>query len=230
MKKFHDDTEYRHKVRSKGLHCSTLSNKYDASTRDTTWICAFCKLGPHCSASINKKLSYNSPGIPALGDLFGPYVIGTDTPEYERRFEDPYDKQFKSKKQNRAIEAASSSVKATGKKSKRKHSESESGSSSDVCLGITETGDNTYEIWVHEDCVVWSAGVYLVGPKIVGLEEAVWTSCNVKCGRCSYKGANVCCLRRGCLKLMHVNCARLSDWQIDEVNFKAFCPEHRYSV
>lgn len=48
-KKFHDDSEYRHKVRSKGLHSSTLSNKYDAQTKDATWICVFCKRGPHAS-------------------------------------------------------------------------------------------------------------------------------------------------------------------------------------
>lgn len=48
-KKFHDDSEYRHKVRSKGLHSSTLSNKYDAQTKDTSWICVFCKRGPHAS-------------------------------------------------------------------------------------------------------------------------------------------------------------------------------------
>lgn len=36
-------------MRSKGLHCSTLSTKYDAERKDATWICAFCKRGPHAS-------------------------------------------------------------------------------------------------------------------------------------------------------------------------------------
>lgn len=53
-KKFHDDSEYRHKVRSKGLHSSTLSNKYDAQTKDATWICVFCKRGPHASELTGK--------------------------------------------------------------------------------------------------------------------------------------------------------------------------------
>lgn len=45
---------FRHKVRSKGLHCSTLSNKYDAERKDASWICAFCKRGPHASELTGK--------------------------------------------------------------------------------------------------------------------------------------------------------------------------------
>lgn len=40
-----------------------MSARYDAHTTDYTWICVFCKRGPH----------YN-----ALGDLFGPYIITKD--------------------------------------------------------------------------------------------------------------------------------------------------------
>ncbi|EFA09121.1 uncharacterized protein LOC103314811 [Tribolium castaneum] len=211
-KKFHDDSEYRHKVRSKGLHCSTLSNQYDAQTKDTSWICAFCKRGPHATETSGPTLNTS---IPAPGDLFGPYFISGNSPEFERRLEDPFDKQFKSKKIARTLDG---NVKV---KKKRKHSMEE-----DAFLGITETG-NGFEVWAHEDCIVWSEGVYLVGPKIVGLEEAVWTSCNVACGKCHLKGANICCLKRGCLRVAHVCCARLTEWHFDEENYKTFCPEHR---
>lgn len=221
-KKFHDDTEYRHKVRSKGLHSSTLSNKYDAQTRDISWICVFCKRGPHCLDPSRKGL-YGSQYVPP-GDLFGPYLIGTGCPEFERKLDDPYDKQFKSKKACRAVEAIA--VKVTGKKSKRKHSESEKGEG-DIYFGMSETHEQSYEIWVHEDCIVWSPGVYLVGPKIVGLEEAVWTACNVKCVKCDHKGANICCLRRGCSNVVHFGCAQILDWQLDGNSYRAFCPEHK---
>lgn len=223
-KKFHDDSEYRHKVRSKGLHCSTLSNKYDAQTKDASWICAFCKRGPHASELSGP--SSNGEVIPP-GDLFGPYFITTQCPEFERRLDDPHDKQFKSKKISRALDE-SSLMKSSGKKSKRKYLEADQeGDQSDVYLGITETGNETFEIWAHEDCIVWSPGIYLVGPKIIGLEEAVWTSCNVSCKLCHLKGANICCLKRGCLNTMHLCCARSDDWQFLDVDFKAYCPQHR---
>ncbi|KAL3273013.1 hypothetical protein HHI36_014469 [Cryptolaemus montrouzieri] len=219
-KKFHDDSEYRHKVRSKGLHCSTLSNKYDAQTKDATWICVFCKKGPHTSEIpqvTNLVCSYPS------GDLFGPYYIGINCEEFDRRLDDPYDKQFRSKRIIRALETPKAPV---VKKSKRKHSEGD-GESADPYLGIIETPNKTFEVWVHEECLVWSPGVYLVGPKIIGLQEAVWTSCNVVCCKCNLKGANICCLRRGCVNVAHVWCAKSMDWSFDEDCFKTYCKEHR---
>ncbi|CAG9865261.1 unnamed protein product [Phyllotreta striolata] len=225
-KKYHDDLEYRHKVRSKGLHSSTLSHKYDAQTKDATWICAFCKRGPHASELSGPTHSTHGNNAPP-GDLFGPYFITTQCPEFERRLDDPYDRQFKSRKITKALDAETTSMKS--KKTKRKHSESLS-EPEDVYRGITDTGNRTYEVWAHEDCIVWSPGTYLIGPKIVGLEEAVWTCCNVSCKLCRLKGANVSCLRRGCLNVMHVCCARLSDWLFLDGSYKAYCAEHRILV
>jgi len=42
---------------------SALSSKYDSRTVDPSWVCVFCKLGPHQSG---------------LGDLFGPYVVSRE--------------------------------------------------------------------------------------------------------------------------------------------------------
>lgn len=44
----------------RGMHASTLSIKYDDQTTDHTWICIFCKKGPHKDR---------------MGDLYGPYII-----------------------------------------------------------------------------------------------------------------------------------------------------------
>lgn len=183
------------------------------------------------------------------GDLFGPYFITNECPEFERRLDDPFDKQFKSKKITRCLNESGLLVKSpTGlsatKKSKRKQSDAAGydgisigetiasggigggGSGGDVFLGIVETDKKTFEIWAHEDCIVWSPGVYLVGHKIVGLEEAVWTSCNVPCTHCGLKGANICCLRRACMNTMHLCCARTNNWHFDSGTFKAYCPQH----
>lgn len=231
-KKYHDDTEYRHKVRSRGLHCSTLSNKYDAQTRDATWICVFCKRGPHATdPQLSGPSRFSEGDVPPPGDLFGPYVITAESPEYQRRLDDPYDEQYKSKKVARAVVANN---KIINRKFKRKHSDSFDSRSSldgndsvDIYLGITETRDKVYEVWAHEDCIVWSPGIYLIGPKIIGLEEAVWTSCNVICNKCKYKGANVCCITRGCMNVVHHGCAFAADWYLDDGNFKAYCSMHK---
>lgn len=69
----------RSKIR--GLHLSTLSNKYDAETTDTTWMCVFCKLGPH---------RYG------LGDLFGPYIVSTACEEFQASQSDPTGTAFRS--------------------------------------------------------------------------------------------------------------------------------------
>lgn len=234
-KKFHDDSEYRHKVRSKGLHCSTLSNKYDAQTRDATWICVFCKRGPHATDPLlpgPSPFTLNQPQY-SPGDLFGPYSISTDCPEYQRRIDDPLDTLFKSKRSAAIVlNMTSEMTKSSKKNKKRQISESNRDSidstdlNKDVMLGIAEISANSYEVWVHEDCVIWGPGVYLVGPKIIGLEGAVWSSCSIICKCCGLKGATVCCLKRGCGCVMHVGCAKLSNWKLDEENYKAYCKEH----
>lgn len=58
----------------RGMHSSTLSNRYDADTTDSSWICVFCKCGPH-------KLG--------LGDLFGPYLVSIDCEEYRTAVQVP---------------------------------------------------------------------------------------------------------------------------------------------
>lgn len=71
----------RNKIR--GLHVSTLSMKYDAATTDKTWMCVFCKMGPH-------KFG--------LGDLFGPYILSTACEDFALSQVDPSEDVFKSKK------------------------------------------------------------------------------------------------------------------------------------
>lgn len=219
-KKFHDDYEYRHKIRSKGLHCSTLSNKYDAQTKDVTWICVFCKKGPHTYATGNDTFP--------TGDLFGPYFISSECNEIDDKLENPYDRQFKSKKISKALEAVKPIEAAKlNKKSKRKYSEGSADGNEDLYFGFNKTDNKMYEVWVHEECIVWSPGVYLVGTKIVGLEDAVWTACNINCIKCNLKGANICCFHRGCVKVAHVWCAKALRWLFEEESFKTLCPQHR---
>ncbi|XP_053607390.1 uncharacterized protein CG5098-like isoform X2 [Plodia interpunctella] len=58
------DRRQEYRVRTRGLHVSTLGLRYDAAAADRSWLCAFCGRGPHSDA---------------LGDLFGPYALDDDT-------------------------------------------------------------------------------------------------------------------------------------------------------
>lgn len=50
---------------------SAMSARYNSDKADLTWVCVFCKRGPHCAGGL--------AGQPA-GDLFGPYRIPTLPP------------------------------------------------------------------------------------------------------------------------------------------------------
>lgn len=46
--------------------------------------------------------------------------------------------------------------------------------------------DNGWEVWVHEQCAVWAAGVYQVGSRVVGLQEAVWDAVHTVSISCTF--------------------------------------------
>lgn len=229
----------RNKIR--GLHVSTLSNKYDAATTDHSWMCVFCKIGPH---------QYG------LGDLFGPYILSTSDEDFQLSQVDPADDLFRSHRtkltmlQSRGISVAAAAkmpgaaalngdmspkASTSGKGRKRKVTESEAGPMSpmaspddmpDIFYGMTKVTDDSYEVWVHEDCIVWSSGVHIIGVRIVGLEAAVWSSSRHQCVLCAQYGAILCCLQRGCAEAAHFPCAKRGGWQLNEHEFLSRCGKH----
>lgn len=96
----------------------------------------------------------------------------------------------------------------------------------DIFHGMTKVSEIAYEVWVHEDCVVWSDGVYIVGARIVGLDAAVWSCSRHKCSICEQYGAVVTCFERGCKIEAHVPCAKRSQWSLNEANFQTHCKQH----
>lgn len=91
---------------------------------------------------------------------------------------------------------------------------------------MTKASDDSYEVWMHGDCAVWSSGVHIIGTRIVGLEAAVWSSSRYRCAKCQKYGAMLCCLHRGCGENVHVPCARLSNWNLCDDDFKSLCDKH----
>jgi len=93
-------------------------------------------------------------------------------------------------------------------------------------IGMSKNSETTYEIWVHEDCVIWSPDVYLVGPRITGLDAAVWNSLRYYCAICGNTGAMLCCLERQCKAPAHIPCARQSQWYFNDKEWQVHCEDH----
>ncbi|KAG5681384.1 hypothetical protein PVAND_010826 [Polypedilum vanderplanki] len=202
-----------------GLHVRSLVNKNDSEKKDTNWICVFCKLSPHKHK---------------LGDLFGPYIVSKQSKEYSFCLEDPMNDIFRQSNSNKFMPVSPSS-----NKKKRKNSESPRKLASptfdvsavagpetreEVFAGMTQIDENNYEVWFHEDCIVWSPGTHIINSKIVGLEQAVWQSTRYRCAYCQKNGAMISCLIRGCKKEAHVVCAR-KNWKLCD-DFKTYCEQH----
>lgn len=50
-----------------------------------------------------------------------------------------------------------------------------------------------YEVWIHEKCASWAPGVYIVGSKLIGLEEAVWAASRTVSFLCGFVNINNLC-------------------------------------
>lgn len=96
----------------------------------------------------------------------------------------------------------------------------------DIFYGMTKANDSSYEVWAHEDCIVWASGVHIIGARVVGLETAVWGSVRHQCSVCKQYGAILSCLQRCCNNEVHVPCAKRCDWSLDEHTFQSRCSIH----
>lgn len=216
-----------HRQSVKGLHTSTLSNKYDADTADSTWICVFCKFGPH------KK---------SQGDLFGPYSVTTECEEYKANIKNenplktncdrtnaktPTSPRKKGLLENDCQDLAKHNHETEQLYLANCCGDDMSNIYTDSYLGMSRVTESSYEAWVHEDCAIWAPNIFLVGPRIVGLDSAIWNSVHYKCVLCLKSGAAICCLQRDCKVMAHVPCARELDWSIDEDCFRSYCQRHK---
>ncbi|XP_015211873.2 transcription factor 20 [Lepisosteus oculatus] len=86
---------------------------------------------------------------------------------------------------------------------------------------------DTREYWLHEDCGIWAAGVYLVKGKLYGLEEAAKLAQETVCSLCHRTGATLGCFFKGCPSKYHYTCAAQSDCVLNEENFSMKCTKHK---
>ncbi|XP_051571663.1 transcription factor 20-like [Myxocyprinus asiaticus] len=83
------------------------------------------------------------------------------------------------------------------------------------------------ELWVHEGCIVWTSGVYLVNGRLYGLQEALDGARDTNCSHCEMVGSTLGCYSKGCTLRYHYLCAIEADCSLNEENFSLRCPKHK---
>lgn len=83
------------------------------------------------------------------------------------------------------------------------------------------------ELWVHEGCIVWASGVFLVNGRLYGLQEALDGARDTCCSYCEMAGSTLGCYSKGCTLRYHYLCAMEADCSLNEDNFSLRCPQHK---
>ncbi|XP_062263648.1 transcription factor 20 isoform X2 [Platichthys flesus] len=83
------------------------------------------------------------------------------------------------------------------------------------------------ELWVHECCIVWTSGVYLVNGRLYGLQEALDGARETSCSYCEMVGSTLGCHSKGCTLRYHYMCAIEADCSLNEDNYSLRCPKHK---
>lgn len=113
-----------------------------------------------------------------MSDLFGPYLIGKERLEDCVHSADEQEitiEQKKGSKNKRSLRHAGLADQFTarmGKKKKNAAAQENSVNAANVYAGMTAlSGDEQrWEVWLHEQCAVWAAGVYMAGEKFLIVE------------------------------------------------------------
>ncbi|KAM3597177.1 uncharacterized protein V6R79_000857 [Siganus canaliculatus] len=85
------------------------------------------------------------------------------------------------------------------------------------------------ELWVHEGCIVWTSGVYLVNGRLYGLQEALDGARETCCSYCDMVGSTLGCYSKGCTLRYHYLCAIEADCSLNEDNYSLRCPKHKFT-
>eukprot|EP00124_Ichthyophonus_hoferi_P004770 Ihof_evm1s572 gene=Ihof_evmTU1s572 len=88
------------------------------------------------------------------------------------------------------------------------------------------------EIWVHEDCAMWTPEFYIEPTKgePMGLDKIVNRGKNLKCNFCSKKGATIGCKEPSCRRTFHYKCIVSSGGVKREEDYFVYCHEHKDSM
>ncbi|KAJ8251847.1 hypothetical protein GJAV_G00226080 [Gymnothorax javanicus] len=107
---------------------------------------------------------------------------------------------------------------------------SEPYSQSDQLAQLPRVPLDPEELWVHEGCIVWASGVYLVNGRLHGLKEALDGARDARCSHCEDLGPTLGCYIKGCTLRYHYLCAVETDCSLNEDNFSLRCLKHKFPL
>lgn len=172
---------------------STLSPHYDLNTRDKTWVCALCHKGPHFKGlgdlfgpyyiTAEERIKANqssttattamtsTPSSSSANALYNSIdetinsVVANEQPVSEKKVKNVSEKRRKSDN--------SEDLTKRQKQTPKTITPVNSSQAIDTESPVIQSQNTPTEVWIHEDCIVWSSGVYLVGHRVRNLEEII---------------------------------------------------------
>lgn len=132
------------------------------------WLCVLCHKGPHYKG---------------LGDLYGPYTIQLDKSKMPGFVESEATQEPGHEEATENATEHSAERRSLRRRGDSSASEAESKGKQTINASVTHSEDDSakegsLEVWIHEDCIVWSNNVYLDGTDIRNLEPAIVESFN----------------------------------------------------
>ncbi|XP_035471699.2 transcription factor 20-like isoform X1 [Scophthalmus maximus] len=162
-----------------------------------------------CQATLSCRLCGQTANATGLGDLHGPYYPAADG--------------HRSRTEHGLAKSQKSIYSSDGGRDGRDGRDR----SPAVGASLPKPPLHVDECWVHEDCGIWSAGVFLVRGKLYGLEEAARLAQETVCSTCRQPGAIMGCFQKSCSRNYHYRCAIQSGCVLNEENFSMRCTEHK---
>ncbi|KAI7803145.1 uncharacterized protein si:ch211-165g14.1 [Triplophysa rosa] len=157
-----------------------------------------------------------------LGDLHGPYYPSGVRPVCKNNSSPPAQRQEGSDLDSvySLEDGVAQVIKWTDMSSSRRQRR-------ENCVEKDEESGVYSEHWIHGDCSIWSAGVFLVKGKLYGLGEAIRLAQGIVCSHCHRVGATLGCFFKDCPNKYHFPCALQSDCVLSEENFTIRCSNHK---
>lgn len=185
-----------------------IINKHANTDDSDPWVCVLCRKICHFGG---------------LGDLYGPYKVDlTEPPKAPKKTANEDTKTDQSNSTDKNEASTSITQQATSHISPQ-HKKSKYSLLANYHLN-TGTSSNIKEIWIHEDCLVWSEGVHIVGKQILKMEQVIRDSFHHNCSLCKKKGATIGCSGKRCRRKFHFICARDDpNCLLDDANFTLKC-------
>ena len=177
-----------------------------------SWLCVLCR-----------KICHHR----GLGDLYGPYKVDlTEEPKAPKK--NPANAGDDDAPKNNGASTSTTPQQTTAANTTAPKTTQSPPKKSKYSLlanfNLNTTNDNIKEIWIHEDCLVWSEGVHIVGKQILNMDQVIKDSFHHNCSLCKVKGATIGCSGKRCRRKFHYVCARdAPSCLLDEANFTLKC-------